>query len=58
MTGAIHGSVLWAGGAILFAVAWFFVKAMIGHLAAHIMLSKARKRGWGRPKKEDRKVSE
>lgn len=52
MTEAHQASLLLAGGAILFAVLWFVAKALIGHLIAHWLLIKARKRGWGRQQKE------
>lgn len=44
----VQGSVIIAGAAILFAIMWFVAKAVIGHVIAHVLLERARKRGWGR----------
>lgn len=52
MDQTVHASVLFAAGALMFAVLWFLVKALIGHVMAHWMLAKARKRGWGRKGKQ------
>lgn len=50
-----NASLIAAGGVLLFAVAWFLVKAIVGHIMAHWMMARWRKQGWGRPKKEQDK---